>query len=528
MSKFIRIECRITSDEKRCSFTIVENLASLDAFKRAIAGKMEIEIIEVKNDENGDEDEEEDQEENQDENRIKIELAEMVLSYTSIGDGKPIKIKNNQEFLDVIQFYLSRDEEFKIGRIIVDKVGGRKMDYQNDKQKQILQTQVIKMSMAAIPYKFSGKNDENINHFVYKLLNYCANNNIEESIIINLLLNGTLIKGDAFDYVELEKDEISKLDELDDIAKLNGILELLKNRYRCENLVIKIKKQLKELEQLNNELVKDYLIRADKLFDRLSLEINIASKAGQEYKRYDKFERTDIVMNGMHANIRNTVLDKAIDTFGTVRIEFKELKQILLKIEKKELYIKSLANPVKVSSINNINDYRYNSSANQDLYKNQSSYKYGSPTKQQLKDANQSLRNEINFIKLGNKRLYGRTPNDRSRTPPPRFTLKDKKENGPCPYKLQCKFGLRCKYLHEQSERDYFYMNNIGTGRGRGGIGGRGRGRGSFGGRGGRGNRRFQNNRNNQLVQINAIEQKENGNNNANINIASVELPQDF
>ncbi len=506
MSKFIRIDCKITSEERRCKFVIERDLAALDAFKTAIAGKMDI-VIEAKND-----DDEEEPEVASDDEEIKMKLDEILLSYTSTGDNKPIDIKSNDEFAELMEFYLNNNEEFKIGRVIVKKAGGGRsklINQQSDKQKEILNTQVIKMSMNNIPYTFSGKKDENVNHFIFKLLNYCKNNKISQDIIINLLLNGTLLKADAFNYIELEKDAIGKLDELNAEARLNGILELLKVRYRCENLVMKIKKEIKDLVQSNNEMVKEYLTRATKLFDKLNLELRIAAALGQDYKGIDENEKADFIIHGMRSNITHTVLDKAIDIFGTARVNYSQLKEILSKIEKKELYLKSLGNVTKAHEINNIS--------------------YPSPTKGQLKGTIQSLRNEINFIKLGNKKLYGRTPNDRNSTPnrtPTFFTLKDKKENGPCPFKSKCRFGLKCKYLHEQSERDYFYKNNVGTGRGRGGFGNRSRGRGGFGNRGGGRGRFYRNN--DQLVQINTIEQK-NDENDESINISSLEvLPKDF
>ncbi len=113
-----------------------------------------------------------------------------------------------------------------------------------------------------------------------------------------------------------------------------------------------------------------------------------------------------------------------------------------------------------------------------------------SPTKGQLKSQMQALREEINFIKLGGQRLYDRTPggingngnNDRVK----RWSLNEKKENGPCKFGPKCRFGLRCKFLHTQAERDAFFKNNVGRGQG-------GYGRGGFSsrrGRGGSGNNR--------------------------------------
>ncbi len=382
-----------------------------------------------------------------------------------------------------------------------------------DKQKMQLQTQVIKMSMNAISYTFSGKKTENVNHFAYNLLNYCKNNKITNDIIINLLLNGTFLKADAFNYIELEEVEIGKQDELSDEKRLNGILKLLSTRYRCENLVLKLKSQIKALKQVNNELIKDYLIKGEVLFDKLTLELRIARKLGQEYKSIDEFERADYVIAGMQAGIADKVMDKAVDSHGTARIKYVQLKNILVKFEKKELYLKSLERASSnISGINNINQ------------------QYPSPTKQQLKSQMQSLREEINFIKLGGQRLYNRTPgggtngngNDESSK---RWSLNEKKENGQCKFGPRCKFGLRCRFLHTQAERDSFFKNNIG--RGRGGFNSR-RGRGGFGNRGG-GRGRFgnDNKRGGGVVQINAIEEKKIRKNNS-INIANLDEPADF
>ncbi len=124
MSKFLRVDCKITNDDKRCRFSIEDDLANLDAFKGAIAGKMFIHIIE-QDDENQDDEPNNDEEELNDndedepnglnnlnndddeEERIQMALGEMVLSYTSRGDSKPIKIKTNDEFKDVIEFHCS-------------------------------------------------------------------------------------------------------------------------------------------------------------------------------------------------------------------------------------------------------------------------------------------------------------------------------------------------------------------------------------------------------------------------------------
>ncbi len=370
--------------------------------------------------------------------------------------------------------------------------------------------------MNNIPYTFFGKKDENINHFIYKLLNYCKNNEISTDIIVKLLLNGTLLKADAFSYIELEKDAIGKLDELEDDERLEGILALLKERYRCENFIMKIKAAIKALKQTPNELIKDYLNKSDKLFDRLDLEINISKALGEVYKCIDENEKADYVIAGMISKVRDNVLDKAVDDYGTARITYIQLKKILTKIEKKELYIKSLGDSIKLNDINCVNN------------------RYPSPSKDQLKDENKSLRAEINFIKLGNKRLYNRTPNGPNdnnnnfgNNNYRRITFDEKKANGPCSYKRKCKFGLRCRYLHEKEDRDYFYNNYIGRGRGRGGYnnnGGRGGlgGRGGFaGGRGGHGGRTI------NVVQEKVNENLDAGKNNK-INIATVGSDSDF
>ena len=63
-------------------------------------------------------------------------------------------------------------------------------------------TAMAKLAILEIPYEFRGSPKENIHLFKRKVMAHCAINDINEENLFKLLLNGKIIRGSAWDFIQ--------------------------------------------------------------------------------------------------------------------------------------------------------------------------------------------------------------------------------------------------------------------------------------------------------------------------------------
>eukprot|EP01084_Bolivina_argentea_P267895 454896_1 len=240
-AKFIFIKNKLVNEEKRIKFNIRTDLDTIDHFMTKLASKFEtFRFAEAKDEQEEEQDDNVEPEEepnglgngingNNDESpEIAYKLNDLIISYSLVNDGRHLPVTNDEEFAEVIESHCEiAAKEFIIKEFRIEKAGSVKsVKALPDKTVAALTSQVLKLAINNIPYKFSGSNDENIHYYIYHLLGFCTNNNITIDVIIKLLLNGTVLKGAAFEFIETQRDEINKLKELNKNDELEGIFDL--------------------------------------------------------------------------------------------------------------------------------------------------------------------------------------------------------------------------------------------------------------------------------------------------------------
>ena len=281
----------------------------------------------------------------------------------------------------------------------------RNQNQQNRELSQLSST-IAKLAITEFPFKFNGKATENINHFKKKVTNYCNNNNIGIEILFKLIMNGKIITGSAFDYLQRILPQIDNDLEIDDKLKL--IWKKLKEKYYKVNQVLIYKRKLQNFRQ-NKLSLREYLEKFMEINHDLKLEIVIQRENGHEYQEMSQYELAIHCLRGIRAEYQSEIVKLADELYNTPDINMTQLQVILEGMISRETYLKQLkGDDGKAGSLvgavnNNVNQI------------------------------NGDLETQIINV-INQKRGY-----------------KPKCKNG-----KQCNYGLNCDFYHTSEEIQYF------------------------------------------------------------------------
>ncbi len=142
-----------------------------------------------------------------------------------------------------------------------------------------INNQIIKDSVKGLPHQFDGTG--NVNHFIYQFKQYFKHSNIVPiDYQCALLVNNQAIIGDAREYLHQQLSIQNNEQNINALEKINLIWTILKKRYAIESQYDTYKTEFTRIEQLENEDIKAYLDRFDKVFHKLKLEITVQNELG--------------------------------------------------------------------------------------------------------------------------------------------------------------------------------------------------------------------------------------------------------
>ena len=202
--------------------------------------------------------------------------------------------------------------------------------------KFVLLNAFAKLAVSDIPFTFNGLESESIHRFRARLTTYCSNNNIDDESLAKLLLNGKVLKGAAFKFVE---NHLYHLDaDLETSEKLEMIWRKLIEKYGQINQVIKQKKKLRDIKQENKSL-KNYLDEFEEAVQELNMEIDIQNQNGSTYQKMNTYEIAEQCIKGLNEKIQVMITRLAIAKYSTPVIDMQQLRNISKVIIQEHQYL---------------------------------------------------------------------------------------------------------------------------------------------------------------------------------------------
>ena len=308
------------------------------------------------------------------------------------------------------------NEERLISKIIINKdeikTEEKKDEIATKGLTRTYESAMAKLTISNFPYTFDGTT--NLNHFMIKVENYCKMNQIETEVLIKLILNGKIITGKAFDFLQTK---VHIIYELRNEEQLQAIWKAMKDKFGRSNQVIHLKQKLQKLRQ-NKMNVKEFVDKFKQIRDELELEIKLEQKDGIRYVPLSEYELTEIFMKGLQQNLQEKFIDEMMAKYGTTNVELSKLDEILTVEIEKEKYRKLLQNET-VSNKENANG----------VNQVELSDKFGSLKQEIINELRTQMNNNNNY--------------------------KPK-----CRFGTNCRFGLQCKFYHNHKEKAHFKSRN--------------------------------------------------------------------
>ena len=293
----------------------------------------------------------------------------------------------------------------------------------NNTLKRAHNSAMAKLAITDIPFKFYGKKSENVNHFKRKIINYMKNNNIDAELLLKLILNGNVIKDEAFAFVQNKFVTISNEECID--TKLKTIWDLLLRKYAKPNGVLHYKAKLRTFKQ-NKLTLGEYLESFNDVLSELKLEMAIQKESGVEYQGYGEYEIAEMFIKGLTPNLKSKLIDELVTKYSTPNVTMIELESVLKLMITKEYYLLNVANDTE--SIKN---------------DNKSIFTIQSEIETFIEDKINSLQIKANYQPSKKQRSnHNNVPNRKCRSG------------------SKCYFGLNCHFAHSPEEIEMFRKRN--------------------------------------------------------------------
>ena len=220
--------------------------------------------------------------------------------------------------------------------------------HQNDDSRHISST-LAKLSLSSIPHVFKGEEKENIFHFKSKLEKYAVQNNISEEHLERMMINGLVLKGKAFTYLQ------NTTEPIDPDNVLKSYWKILIKKFKQLNRVTKYRLELNQLRQ-NNLGLKEYIDLFKEKVELLRLEIKVQNENGAVYKQLNDHEMVEICMQNMNKQLQAEVSGKIIEKYQSPYInmqQFDEVAEYFIQKEQLVNQLRSRGNNIGIKSNDN-------------------------------------------------------------------------------------------------------------------------------------------------------------------------------
>eukprot|EP01084_Bolivina_argentea_P015432 28884_1 len=230
--------------------------------------------------------------------------------------------------------------------------------FDNTYQEQLSKTAAM-LTINNIPYSFSGRYKEDIHNFQHDIMRYTRINGISSDILTKLLLNGHILKGEAFTFILRQEDNLKVMKTNDE--KLHAIWTALKNEYKRMNKIHLYRQQLNRIEQ-GKLTLKEYMRKFNTLVEKLNLEIKIQKEIQTDLIRpylvdtnYDSYYLIFLFLQGANMKVIDDIMrDSKYDDF----MPMNEFEKILNRIIRRELRVKSISNNFNNQTAMNQNQHK--------------------------------------------------------------------------------------------------------------------------------------------------------------------------